>query len=167
MHTPAIYNQWMTCQKNRALERKLSEFWDLEAIGIQPQTRQKEKVNKCEDSPYDAKLPKRKCHRTLPFNYTLCVRIYKSLTQRLNQTNSFRNRMPPYRIKWTRGPNLTPKQYALSTTSPINSIYVPQACVKQTYKVFQNFVPIFSALKFHKLLFCNTKHVIHCSLNID
>lgn len=26
--------------KNRALERKLSEFWDLEAIGIQPQTRQ-------------------------------------------------------------------------------------------------------------------------------
>lgn len=26
--------------KNRALERKLSEFWDSEAIGIQPQTRQ-------------------------------------------------------------------------------------------------------------------------------
>ena len=27
--------------KNRALERELSEFWDLEAIGIQPQTRQR------------------------------------------------------------------------------------------------------------------------------
>ena len=30
--------------KNKALERKLSEFWDSEAIGIQPQTRQKEKI---------------------------------------------------------------------------------------------------------------------------
>lgn len=61
--------------KNRALERKLSEFWDLEAIGIQPQTRQKEKFNKCEDSLYNAKLPKRECHKTLPFNYTLCKNI--------------------------------------------------------------------------------------------
>lgn len=44
--------------KNKALERKLSEFWDLEAIGIQPQTRQKEKIQQAWRQPIQRQIAK-------------------------------------------------------------------------------------------------------------
>lgn len=61
--------------KNRALERKLSEFWDLEAIGIQPQTRQKEKFDECEDSLYDAKFSEGMSQNPAFQLYTVCKNI--------------------------------------------------------------------------------------------
>ena len=73
--------------ENRALERKLAEFWDLEAIGISPEEKSVyERFNEditFKDGRYEVKLPWKECHATLPDNYTLCQRRLKSLTRRL------------------------------------------------------------------------------------
>ena len=73
--------------ENRALERKLAEFWDLEAIGISPEEKSVyERFNEditFKEGRYEVKLPWKECHATLPDNYTLCQRRLKSLTRRL------------------------------------------------------------------------------------
>ena len=73
--------------ENRALERKLAEFWDLEAIGISPEEKSVyERFNEditFKDVRYEVKLPWKECHATLPDNCTLCQRRLKSLTRRL------------------------------------------------------------------------------------
>ena len=73
--------------ENLALERKLAEFWDLEAIGISPEGKTVyERFNKditFKDGRYEVKLPWKECDATLPDNYTLCQRRLKSLMGRL------------------------------------------------------------------------------------
>ena len=73
--------------ENRALERKLAEFWDLEAIGISPEEKSVyERFNEditFKDGRYEVKLPWKECHATLPDNYALCQRRLKSLSRRL------------------------------------------------------------------------------------
>ena len=73
--------------ENRALERKLAEFWDLQAIGISPEEKSVyERFNEditFTDGRYEVKLPWKECDATLPDNYTLCQRRLKSLTRRL------------------------------------------------------------------------------------
>ena len=73
--------------ENRALERKLAEFWDLEAIGNSPEEKAVyERFNEditFMDGRYEVKLPWKECDATLPDNYTLCQRRLKSLTRRL------------------------------------------------------------------------------------
>ena len=73
--------------ENRALERKLAEFWDLEAIGISPEEKSVyERFNEditFTDGRYEVKLPWKECHATPPDNCTLCQRRLKSLTRRL------------------------------------------------------------------------------------
>ena len=73
--------------ENRTLERKLAEFWDLEAIGISPEEKSEygrfnEDIT-FKNGRYEVKLPWKECHATLPDNYTLCQRRLKSLTRRL------------------------------------------------------------------------------------
>ena len=82
------HNQFMDeSSEDRALERKLAEFWDLEAIGISPEEKSVyERFNEditFKDGRYEVKLPWKECHATLPDNYTLCQRRLKSLTRRL------------------------------------------------------------------------------------
>ena len=73
--------------ENWALERKLAELWDLEAIGIsREETSVNERFNEditFKDGQYGVKLPWKERHATLPDNYTLCQRRLKSLTRRL------------------------------------------------------------------------------------
>ena len=80
--------------ENRALERKLAEFWDLEAIGISPEEKSvHERFNEditFKDGRYEVKLPWKECHATLPDNYILCQRILKSLTRRLQSEEILR-----------------------------------------------------------------------------
>ena len=82
------HNQFMDeSSENRALERKLAEFWDLEAIRISPEEKSVyERFNKditFKDGRYEVKLPWKECHATLSDNYTHCQRRLKSLTRRL------------------------------------------------------------------------------------
>ena len=82
------HNQFMNeSSENRALERKLAEFWDLEAMRISPEEKSVyERFNEditFKDGRYEVKLPWKEYHTTLPDNYTLCQRRLKSLTQRL------------------------------------------------------------------------------------
>ena len=82
------HNQFMDeSSEDRALERKLAEFWDLEAIGISPEEKSVyERFNEditFKEGRYEVKLPWKECHATLPDNYTLCQRRLKSLTRRL------------------------------------------------------------------------------------
>ena len=82
------HNQLMDeSSENRALERKLAEFWDLEAITISPQEKSVyERFNEditFKDGRYEVKLPWKECHATLPDNYTPCQRRLKPLTRRL------------------------------------------------------------------------------------
>lgn len=62
--------------ENMALERKLSEFWDLGSIGISLEEKSVyDRFNediKFKDGRYEVKLPWRECHETLPDNCTLC-----------------------------------------------------------------------------------------------
>ena len=73
--------------ENRALERKLLGFWDLEAIGISPEEKSVyERFNEditFKDGQYEVKRPWKECHATLPDHYTRCQRRLKSLTRRL------------------------------------------------------------------------------------
>ena len=82
------HNQFMDeSSENRALERKLADFWDLEAIRISPEEKSVyQRFNEditFKDGRYEVKLSWKECHVTLPDNYTLCQRRLTSLTRRL------------------------------------------------------------------------------------
>ena len=92
--------------ENRALERKLAEFWDLEAIGISPEEKSVyERFNEditFKDGRYEVRLPWKECHATLPDDFTLCQRRLSLSREDFNQKKSRRSTMLSFKISLTR-----------------------------------------------------------------
>ena len=92
--------------ENRALERKLAEFWDLEAIGISPEEKSVyERFNEditFKDGGYEVRLPWKECHATLPDDFTLCQRRLSLSREDFNQKKSRRSTMLSFKISLTR-----------------------------------------------------------------
>ena len=77
--------------ENRALERKLAEFWDLEAIGISREEKSVyERFNEditFKDGRYEVKLPWKECHATARQLHTLSKKTEVSHAKTLIRRN--------------------------------------------------------------------------------
>ncbi|XP_057377031.1 uncharacterized protein LOC130698388 [Daphnia carinata] len=153
-----VNNSDQTAMLNVSVEEKfdISRLWDLEMLGIQPETEAmditSEYQNNCiefKQNKYQARLPWKTDHPTLSSNQFVCERRTRSMIKRLGKTpsnlqlydstiqqqlaNEFIEKVPHHEINIKSGCHYVPHHGVIkeSTTTPLRIVY---DCSCKTYK---------------------------------